>query len=92
MTHSGRINMRNLTHASDKSPVDEGCTCYCCKNFTRAYLRHLVKAEEILGAYLLSIHNIHFLIQHVQAMRTAILDGNLQAYTNDFLQTYLQLA
>ena len=92
MTHSGRINMRNLTHATDKSPVDEGCTCYCCQNFTRAYLRHLVKAEEILGAYLLSIHNIHFLIQHVQAMRTAILDGDLQAYTDPFLQTYLQLA
>jgi queuine tRNA-ribosyltransferase len=92
MTHSGRINMRNLAHATDKRPVDEGCTCYCCQNFTRAYLRHLVKAEEMLAAYLLSIHNIHFLIQHVQAMRTAILDGDLQAYTDSFLPTYLQLA
>ncbi|MBZ0287465.1 MAG: tRNA guanosine(34) transglycosylase Tgt, partial [Anaerolineae bacterium] len=92
LTHQGRINMRNLTHASDKKPVDDGCTCYCCQHFTRAYVRHLVKAEEILGAYLLSIHNIHFLIQHVQAMRNAILDGDLQAYTDDFLRSYLQPA
>jgi queuine tRNA-ribosyltransferase len=92
MTHNGRINMRNLAHATDKSPVDEGCTCYCCQHFSRAYLRHLVKAEEILAAYLLSIHNIHFLIQHVQAMRAAILDGDLQAYSDNFLSKYLQLA
>jgi len=92
MTHTGRINMRNLAHASDKSPVEAGCTCYCCMNFSRAYIRHLVKAEEILGAYLLSVHNIHFLIQHVNAMRDAILDGDLQMYSDSFLQTYLQTA
>jgi queuine tRNA-ribosyltransferase len=92
LTHKGRINMRNLTHATDKNPVDEGCTCYCCRTFTRAYVRHLIKAEEILGAYLLSIHNVHFLIQHVQAMRNAILDGDLQAYTDEFLRSYLQPA
>jgi queuine tRNA-ribosyltransferase len=92
LTHKGRLNMRNLVHATDKSPVDEGCTCYCCKNFSRGYLRHLVKAEEILGAYLLSVHNIHFLIKHVQAMRNAILEGDLQAYIASFMHNYLQPA
>jgi queuine tRNA-ribosyltransferase len=91
-TRDGRINMRNLPHATDPNPVDPGCTCYCCQNFSRAYLRHLVKAEEILGAYLLSIHNIHFLIQHVQAMRQAILDGSFADYMDTFLPRYLQLA
>jgi queuine tRNA-ribosyltransferase len=92
MTHSGRINMRNLVNATDKNPVEVGCACYCCQNFSRAYIRHLLKAEEILGAYLLSVHNIYFLVQHVQRMRNAILDGNLQAYIDTFMQGYLQTA
>lgn len=82
--------MRNLEHARDENPLDEGCTCYSCQNFTRAYIRHLMKAKEILGCMLLSIHNVHFLIQHVQSMRAAILDGDLKDYTSAFLQRYLQ--
>jgi queuine tRNA-ribosyltransferase len=92
MTRFGRVNMRNLVHATDKQPVEEGCGCYCCTHFSRAYIRHLLKAEEILGAYLLSVHNLHFLIQHVAAMRNAILAGDLQTYTDTFLATYLQMA
>jgi queuine tRNA-ribosyltransferase len=86
------MNMRNLQHARDESPVDEACDCYCCRNFTRAYIRHLLKAEEILAYYLLSVHNIRFLIKHVQAMRAAILGGDVAEYIHTFLQRYLQPA
>lgn len=91
MISTGRINVRNLEYARDQGPLDPGCTCYTCQHFTRAYLRHLVKAKEILGHMLLSLHNIHFLIQHVRTMRAAILDGHdLQAYRNSFLNSYRQ--
>jgi queuine tRNA-ribosyltransferase len=92
LTPFGRVNMRNLQYAEDDSPIDRDCDCYCCQHFTRAYLRHLVKAEEILGHYLLSVHNIHFLIRHMQAMRDAILGGSLTDYVDGFLQRYLQPA
>lgn len=92
MTRTGRINMRNLVHATDKHPVEKDCGCYCCQNFTRAYIRHLLKADEILGAYLLSVHNIYFLIKHMEMMRNAILEGDLETYTSSFLQRYLQTA
>jgi len=90
LTSRGRINVRNLQFERDENPVEVGCTCYCCQHFTRAYLRHLVKAKEILGHTLLSIHNIHFLIQHVTAMRDAIIAGHLEQYTRAFLQRYLR--
>jgi queuine tRNA-ribosyltransferase len=88
LTHNGRINMRNLEFARDERPIDPGCMCYACQNFTRAYLRHLMKAKEILGVILLSQHNIHFLIQHVQNMRAAILNDALGDYTSAFLSQY----
>lgn len=90
LTRDGRINMRNLEHARNQRPVDEECTCYTCRTFSRAYLRHLLKADEILGLYLLSLHNLHFLIQHMEAIRVAILAGNLAAYRQRFLERYLQ--
>jgi queuine tRNA-ribosyltransferase len=90
-TRGGRVNMRNLVHATDKHPVDEGCTCYCCQHFSRGYIRHLLKADEILGAYLLSIHNIHFLIQHVQRMRDAVLNGRLETYISENLIDFYSL-
>jgi queuine tRNA-ribosyltransferase len=92
LTQDGRVNMRNLQHVQDERPVDAECDCYCCRNFTRAYIRHLLKAEEILGYYLLSVHNIRFLMRHVQAMRAAILGGEVPDYINTFLQRYLQPA
>lgn len=92
MTRDGRVNMRNLPYATDPRPLDADCGCYCCQNFSRAYLRHLLKAGEILGAYLLSIHNIRFLIEHMEAMRNAILEGSLQQYVDGFMRRYLQLA
>jgi queuine tRNA-ribosyltransferase len=90
-TRGGRVNMRNLVHATDKHPVDEGCTCYCCQHFSRGYIRHLLKADEILGAYLLSIHNIRFLIQHVQRMRAAVLNGRLETYISENLIDFYSL-
>jgi queuine tRNA-ribosyltransferase len=88
-TPDGTINMRNLEHARNETPIDVMCSCYCCQNFTRAYLRHLVKAGELLGHYLLSVHNIRFLIQHMEHMRRAIFEGRLQNYVDAFMARYL---
>jgi queuine tRNA-ribosyltransferase len=88
LTRLGRINMRNLQYASDAAPIEEGCTCYACTTFSRAYIRHLVKAEEILAHQLLSLHNLHMLITIMREMRAAILDGTLPAYVDEFLASY----
>jgi queuine tRNA-ribosyltransferase len=92
LTPRGRINIRNLEYARDDAPLQADCDCYCCRTFSRAYLRHLVKARELLAHYLLTLHNIRFLIRHVQNMRNAILEGKLSAYMDMFLSRYLQLA
>lgn len=92
LTADGRINMRNRAYARDDAPLQADCDCYCCQHFTRAYLRHLVHAKELLGHYLLSLHNIRFLIRHMEQMRAAILSGHLKEYTERFLHRYLQIA
>ncbi len=92
LTLDGRINMGNKAHERDHAPVQPGCECYCCQNFSRGYIRHLVKSKEILGHYLLSLHNIHFLINHMNLMRQAIIEGRLEAYQDAFLKRYLQMA
>ncbi|MDL1901029.1 tRNA guanosine(34) transglycosylase Tgt [Anaerolineae bacterium CFX9] len=88
-TADGTLNISRVEHARDSRPIEPDCDCYCCQNFSRAYLRHLVKARELLAHTLLSIHNIRFLIRHVSAMRAAIFSGTLEAYTQDFLGRYL---
>lgn len=92
LTAAGRLNMRNTQFRAQDIPVEEGCTCYCCQHFSRAYIRHLVVTKELLGHYLLSLHNVHFLIEHVQRMRAAILNGTLRDYASAFLGRYLQRA
>jgi queuine tRNA-ribosyltransferase len=92
LTPEGRINIRNLVYARDESPLQPDCDCYCCQTFSRAYLRHLVKAKELLAHYLLSLHNIRFLTRHMEDMRTAIMEGQLSAYIDAFLNRYMQLA
>lgn len=92
LTPEGRINMRNERYIRDESPLEEGCVCYCCRTFSRAYLRHLVRSKELLAHYLLSLHNIAFLIRHVQSMRDAILGGCLNQYIDTFLKRFLQMA
>ena len=88
-TPDGTTNIRNAEHARAETPVDITCSCYCCRNFSRAYLRHLVKAGELLAHTLLSLHNIRFLIRHMEAMRAAVFEGRLRSYTEAFLSRYL---
>jgi queuine tRNA-ribosyltransferase len=75
---NGRLNLRNAQYAADETPIEDGCTCYACQNFTRAYLRHLLVADEILGLHLLSIHNLHFLLDLMRRIRASILDGTFE--------------
>lgn len=88
LTRQGRINLRNVQYARDPAPIENGCTCYACTNFTRAYVRHLVKTGEILAHQLLSLHNLHLLLTLMREMRTAIVDGSFPTYANDFLANY----
>jgi queuine tRNA-ribosyltransferase len=71
----GRLNLMNATFARDERPVDETCDCYTCKTFTRAYIRHLVIAKELLAGTLISIHNLRALIRLMEEIRAAIMDG-----------------
>jgi queuine tRNA-ribosyltransferase len=85
---NGRVNMRRAQFKDDPRPMLEGTGLYT-EQFSRAYIRHLVVTKELLGHYLLSLHNVHFLIQHVQRMRQAIIEGRLREYTTAFLERYL---
>lgn len=80
MTRDGRLNLVNASFAKDSQPIDKSCTCYTCQNFSRAYLRHLIVAKEMLSATLLSIHNLHTLLQLAREMRQAILEGRFDAF------------
>ena len=84
MTRFGRLNMMNAVFSKDSRPIDDTCLCYTCQNFTRAYLRHLIVAREMLSATLLSIHNLHTLIQMAREIRQAILDGIFDTYAEEF--------
>jgi len=87
-TPAGRINLMNASYAHDHTPIDETCFCYTCRNFTRAYLRHLIIAKEMLAATLLSIHNIHFLVSLMKSSRQAILENRFASFSADFLHSY----
>ncbi len=78
-----RLNLKNRPFARDPRPIEEGCTCYTCQRFTRAYLRHLIVAKEMLSATLLSIHNIHVLLQLARDMRQAIFEGRFEAFAQE---------
>jgi queuine tRNA-ribosyltransferase len=81
----GRLNLMNLTFAQDNRPIDEACTCYTCRTFTRAYLRHLIVAKESLAGTLLSIHNLHALIQLVSDIRESIMDSSFESKIQSWL-------
>jgi len=81
----GRLNLMNAAFAADKRPIDEACTCYTCRTFTRAYLRHLIAARELLAGTLLSIHNLHALIRLVKDVRASIIDGTFESKVNGWL-------
>jgi len=88
LTRLGRLNLRNKPYADDQRPIDPECDCYTCRTFTRAYLRHLIVAREMLAATLVSIHNLHTLTHLMADLRHAVLDGRLEAFATDFRSGY----
>jgi queuine tRNA-ribosyltransferase len=86
--HGKRLNIVNARFARDDRPLEDDCSCYTCRHFSRAYLRHLCIAKEMLAATLLSIHNLHTMIQLAHDMRTSILDGNFYEFSDKFLQRH----
>ena len=89
-TWSGPMNLRNARFAEDTDPLDNRCTCDTCNTYSRAYLHHLVKSQEILGAMLMTEHNIAFYQQLMQAMRDAIGEGRFATFAKDFRRDYLR--
>lgn len=88
MTKYGKINLKNAKYKEDFTPIDETCDCYACQNYTKAYIRHLITAEETFGARLLSIHNIRFLVRMMEEMRRCIQNDTLLEYRSSFLRDY----
>jgi len=88
MTSEGRLNIRNAKNESDFRPIDEKCDCYTCKNYTRAYLRHLVKCNEGLGQRLLSIHNLRFLIKLTEEVRLAIQEDRFLDFKEEYFKKH----
>lgn len=87
-TPDGTIALKNAQFAVDPNPIQDGCACHACRNFSRAYLRHLIKAEEILGLRLISLHNLHFYLQTLRDARAAIMDHRFAQYRAGFLARY----
>ena len=87
-TKEGRISLMNTQYRDDSKPIDQGCKCYTCTNYNRAYVAHLFRAKEMLAATLASIHNLHFIINMVDSMRENISSGDFLAYKKDFLGKY----
>ncbi|MBQ3413813.1 MAG: tRNA guanosine(34) transglycosylase Tgt [Clostridia bacterium] len=88
MTWNGKVVIRNATYERDWRPLDEECDCYTCKNYTRGYIRHLVKTKEILGIRLLSIHNLRFLTNLMERVRMEIENDNLLGFRDEFYKKY----
>ena len=87
-TRDGKINIKNAKFKEDFTPIEENCDCYACKHYTKAYIRHLIVANETFGQRLLSIHNIRFLIKLVEDLRTAIKENTLLDYKESFINRY----
>jgi queuine tRNA-ribosyltransferase len=88
MTHQGRMIIRDKKIARDFSPIDEKCDCYVCRNYSRAYIRHLIKAGEMFGLRLTSWHNIHFLLKLMEDVRKAISEDRLLDFRDEFFFEY----
>ena len=87
-TRTGKINLNNKKFMEDEKPIDEECDCYTCKNHTRAYLRHLITTDEMLGGRLLSIHNLRFLIKMMEEIRESIKNDTFLEYKEEFIKKY----
>jgi queuine tRNA-ribosyltransferase len=92
LTRTSRLNLRNAPFAEDERPIDPDCHCYTCRHFTRAYLRHLIVAHEMLSATLLSIHNLHTLIQLAADLRRAILEARVPQFAREFYEARAEAA
>ena len=88
MTHNGRINIKNTKYKEDFGPLDPECNCYTCRNYTRAYLRHLYVADESFGKRLLSLHNTAFLLEIAKGAREAIKEDRFKEYKEEVLRKY----
>jgi queuine tRNA-ribosyltransferase len=87
-TARGTINLKNAPFTFDQGPIEDGCACPACRGFSRGYLRHLVKAEEILGLRLISLHNLHFYLTLMARVRAAIESGTFAQFRRDFVANY----
>lgn len=87
-TPAGRMNLRNARFKEDPAPIQEGCTCYTCQHFTRAYLRHLTIAKELLASHLSTLHNVHFLLDLMLRIRHSIEEGTFADLRQEFLAQY----
>ena len=87
-TRNGRINLKNLKYKEDFTPIEDNCDCYTCKNYTKAYIRHLITCDEMLGGRLLSIHNIRFLIKEMEEIRESIKNDTFDEYKEEFIKQY----
>ncbi|MDQ6988694.1 MAG: tRNA guanosine(34) transglycosylase Tgt, partial [Mariprofundaceae bacterium] len=87
-TDAGKINIKNLKHQTDAAPIMDGCTCYTCKNFSRAYLRHLFMAKELLSSRLNTLHNLHYYCDLMKRARLALQEQRWPAFRDQFLMQY----
>jgi queuine tRNA-ribosyltransferase len=89
LTRQGKLVVRNAEYARDFKPLDPECDCYACRHYTRAYIRHLIKAGEVLGIRLTTIHNLHFVLNLMKEAKSAIRQGRILEYRDNFLKSYL---
>jgi queuine tRNA-ribosyltransferase len=82
------MNIKNARFSTDFTTIDPGCDCYCCQNYSRAYLHHLFKSEEVLGLTLASIHNERFVVRTVDQIRESLKDGTFFEFKKKFLEKY----
>lgn len=90
LSRHGKMNIKNSRFTKDFTPIEEDCDCYACKNYTRAYIHHLIKCEEVFGQRLLSIHNIRYLIRLTEKIREAIKEDRILEFRKEFLEEYYE--
>jgi queuine tRNA-ribosyltransferase len=88
MTDSGSMNIKNQKYKEDFTPIQSDCDCYACRNYTRAYIRHLYTAGEMFGLRLLSVHNIHWTLKFMDSIRNAIKSDSFMQFRSDFYKKY----
>ena len=85
---TGTLNLKNAEFAHDKNPIEQGCACPACQEYTRGYIRHLIKAEEVLGLRLITLHNLHFYLELMRQARAASENGTFNEFRFNFIANY----